>query len=134
MDRVETLFKKLQEQLSQNASVDQLLLTVQMLQSELMHVKTNQQTGGQEQAVSIHMPDNFEKTADTAAIAGKKLYSIFNGSPDDDAKSASKGVRLTPNDIVNICLGETVEYANPVPAFRLGKETKFVTRKIKMTA
>lgn len=77
----------------------------------------------------------LEKTADTAAIAGKKLYSIFNGSPDDhDAKSASKGVRLTPRDIVNICQGETVEYANPVPAFRLGKKTKFVTRKIKMTA
>ena len=61
MDRVETLSKKLQEQLAQNASVDQLLLTVQMLQSELMHAKSNQQSTGSEQGISIHMPANFEK-------------------------------------------------------------------------
>jgi len=62
MDRVETLCKKLQEQLSQKASVDQLLLTVQMLQSELMHAKANRQSTGEEQAVSVHIPVNYEKT------------------------------------------------------------------------
>jgi hypothetical protein len=39
MERVETLCNKLQEQLAQKASPDQLLLTVEMLQSELMHLK-----------------------------------------------------------------------------------------------
>ncbi len=39
MERVETLSKKLAEQLEGNASVDQLLLTVQMLHSELVHLK-----------------------------------------------------------------------------------------------
>lgn len=39
MDRVVTLSNKLQEQLAQNAGIDQLLVTVQMLQSELMHKK-----------------------------------------------------------------------------------------------
>lgn len=76
----------------------------------------------------------LEKTANRAAIAGKKLYAIFDDDPGDKkAKFASKGVRLTPGDIVDLCNGDTVEYANPVPAFRLGKKTKFVTRKIVMT-
>ncbi len=39
MERVETLCNKLQEQLAQKASPDQLLLTVEMLQSELVHLK-----------------------------------------------------------------------------------------------
>ncbi len=77
MDRVETLCKKLQEQLSQNASVDQLLLTVQMLQSELMHVKASQQNAGPEQAVSIHMPANFEKTADKDTQPEEKIIQVL---------------------------------------------------------
>ena len=63
MDRVETLCKKLQEQLSQNAGADQLLLTVQMLQSELMHIKSSQQPSVQPQAASINIPSNFEMPA-----------------------------------------------------------------------
>lgn len=39
MERVETLIKKLQDQFAQNASAEQLLLTVQMLQSELQHLQ-----------------------------------------------------------------------------------------------
>ncbi len=39
MDRVKTLTDKLQEQLAQNAGVDQLLTTVEMLRSELEHAK-----------------------------------------------------------------------------------------------
>ncbi|MBP6287354.1 MAG: hypothetical protein KA409_10590 [Ferruginibacter sp.] len=39
MERVETLLKKLQEQFTQNASPEQLLLTVQMLQAELLHLQ-----------------------------------------------------------------------------------------------
>lgn len=38
MERVETLIKKLQDQLAQQASADQMLLTVQMLQAELLHL------------------------------------------------------------------------------------------------
>lgn len=41
MERVETLLKKLQEQFTQNASSQQLLLTVQMLQAELLHLQQN---------------------------------------------------------------------------------------------
>jgi hypothetical protein len=39
MERVETLLKKLQDQLAQNAPADQMLLTVQMLQAELLHLQ-----------------------------------------------------------------------------------------------
>ena len=39
MERVETLLKKLQDQFEQNASADQMLLTVQMLQAELLHLQ-----------------------------------------------------------------------------------------------
>ena len=67
MDRVETLCNKLQEQLSQNASVDQLLLTVQMLQSELMHIRSGQQIRNSPQAALVNIPDNFEPIADKPA-------------------------------------------------------------------
>lgn len=77
MDRVETLCKKLQEQLSQNASVEQLLLTVQMLQSELMHIRTSRQTTGTEHAVSIHMPGNFEKAAETTKEPEEKIIQVL---------------------------------------------------------
>ncbi|MEJ7627173.1 MAG: hypothetical protein WKF35_09940 [Ferruginibacter sp.] len=43
MERVETLCNKLQEQIKQHASVEQLMMTVQMLQSELLHVKAGNQ-------------------------------------------------------------------------------------------
>jgi len=41
MERVETLLKKLQEQFSQNAPPEQLLLTAQMLQAELLHLQAD---------------------------------------------------------------------------------------------
>ncbi len=41
MERVETLLKKLQEQFAQNVPPGQLLLTVQMLQAELLHLQSD---------------------------------------------------------------------------------------------
>lgn len=55
MDRVVTLSNKLQDQLAQNASIDQLLVTVQMLQSELMHKKQTQPKKDGASAVSVHI-------------------------------------------------------------------------------
>lgn len=59
MDRVQTLCKKLQEQLDQHAGADQLLLTVQMLQSELMHLKAGSQQVVEPLAASIQIPANM---------------------------------------------------------------------------
>ncbi len=64
MDRVETLCNKLQEQLSQHAPVDQLLITVQMLQSELMHLKSNEQDNSTAPGVSVDMPSAFGNSND----------------------------------------------------------------------
>jgi hypothetical protein len=41
MERVRTLIEKLQQQIAENASADKLLITVQMLQSELLQQKAN---------------------------------------------------------------------------------------------
>ncbi|MDB5202516.1 MAG: hypothetical protein JWQ27_1925 [Ferruginibacter sp.] len=53
MERVETLLNKLQGQLKEKASADAMLTTVQMLQSELMHLKA-QAPAGLEKTVALH--------------------------------------------------------------------------------
>ena len=60
MERVETLCKRLLEQLSQNASADTLLMTVQMLQSELLHLKATTKPDEVSSRVAIDMPVSFE--------------------------------------------------------------------------
>lgn len=55
MERVETLCNKLQEQVAQHASPDQLLVTVEMLQSELMHLKLIQPKKEQHSPVSVNI-------------------------------------------------------------------------------
>lgn len=72
-----------------------------------------------------------EFQADTLCIAGKKLYAVF--SEGLEIKKASKGVKLTGDEIRRICEGETIEYANPVPKFKLDGTAQFITRKIKRT-
>jgi hypothetical protein len=59
MERVETLIKKLQDQFAQNATADQLLLTVQMLQAELLHLQQNNVTAFEQQSVAVTVSNNF---------------------------------------------------------------------------
>jgi hypothetical protein len=66
MERVQTLSNKLQEQLSQNASADQLLLTVQMLHSELMYLKQMQPDTPEQKGASIRLAPFYENKASTA--------------------------------------------------------------------
>lgn len=83
----------------------------------------------------------LEATGDMCAIAGKKLYAVFN--EEQEVKKASKGVRLTAVEIARVAKGETVEYANPVPKFSLKRNLKdspdasfsadFISRKISRT-
>lgn len=60
MERVETLCNKLQELIRQRASVDKLLLTVQMIQSELNHLQSTQGVGP-ENAVAINVASSFSQ-------------------------------------------------------------------------
>lgn len=93
----------------------------------------------------------LEGAGDLVAIAGKKTYAVFNGkckhSPKLECstdihkrppgcalvKKASKGADLTPQEIIRVAQGDEVEYANPVPKFKLSGKTIWINRKIKRT-
>jgi hypothetical protein len=79
----------------------------------------------------------LEASGDRAAIAGKKLYTVFNESEllasGKAIKKASKGVNLTPAEIVAVCNGQEIVYQNPVPNFKLDGSADFVSRRIKRT-
>lgn len=86
MDRVETLCDRLKEQLLQKATPDELLLTVQMLQSELMHLKSGEQEYNTAPAVSIHMPVMFEQQADQTGQPIEKEEKIVQVLQIDEAE------------------------------------------------
>ena len=83
----------------------------------------------------------IEADGDCAAIAGKKLYAIFNG--ENVLKKASKGCTLSGEEIIQICNGATILYENKVPSFHLHNKgameldgigsADFVKRRIRMT-
>jgi len=75
---------------------------------------------------------DVEAVADKAAIAGKKLYALWNG--DKVVKSSSKGARLTASQIERVAMGETVTWRNEAPTFSIGAPPSFVERTIKRTA
>lgn len=79
MERVETLCKRLLEQLSQKASADTLLVTVQMLQSELLHVKATSKPSGNASTVAIDMPVVFEPAPEKAnqAVEEEKIVQVL---------------------------------------------------------
>jgi len=79
MERVETLLKKLQEQFAQNASPEQLLLTVQMLQAELLHLR---QANGHD----------FHDIGAAVTVSG--MNSQVNEAPKAVAKPAEKEERV----------------------------------------
>lgn len=73
----------------------------------------------------------LEATGDLVGIAGKKLYTVTNRG--DLVKKASKGVQLTPQQILDACDGREVLYENPVPNFALGGMPEFTARRINRT-
>lgn len=72
----------------------------------------------------------LEAECDYAAIAGKKLYAFRK--TDGKWKTASKGVRLDPAEIVAIAKGETITHEPKVPTFSIKRGIKFTPRRIKM--
>ena len=66
MDRVATLMERLQEQLGRHASIDELILTVQMMQSELQHLKATDGEKNQPQTIGIHIPVAKDHSNDAA--------------------------------------------------------------------
>lgn len=104
----------------------------------------------------------FEGDGTKAAIAGKKLYGIFDDNPermkkrnDDERKAAkkenrkvklptvykgyghcikqaNKGVRITADEIVRCCHGEVIQTHRMAPSYKLDGNHQFVSRKVKM--
>lgn len=72
-----------------------------------------------------------EGTGNLAAVAGKKMYAIFNGT--ECIKHANKGVSLDPMEIVQICKGQDVITYRDAPTFKRDGSAKFVERTVRMT-
>jgi hypothetical protein len=75
----------------------------------------------------------IEKCGNLLAIAGRKLYALFQG--DECLKMASKGVHLTSQDIVEVAKGGKVTWKKDAPTFDFKTHSaRYITRNIKMTA
>lgn len=71
----------------------------------------------------------LEKTGNSLAIAGRKMYALFNNS--ECVKFACKGVQITPEDIVKAANGEIILYEREAPTFRLNGNVDWITRKVR---
>jgi hypothetical protein len=83
MERVETLLKKLQDQFAAKSAPEQLLLTVQMLQAELLHLQQNNGRVFNQEAVAVTVSNNNSpvngalKNNGTATIPEEKTVEIL---------------------------------------------------------
>lgn len=86
--------------------------------------------------VPIHDSDlgawKYEGGTDCMYIAGKKLYGCQ--THDGKTKMASKGAKLTLDDIKELCAGNVVHWKNDAPAFKLAGGHSFVERNIRKRA
>jgi len=83
-----------------------------------------------------------EGSFDYGAFGGRKLYAMhYEGKPRSYSfekrntknwKMASKGVKLTPNQMIKVARGETVLYKPMAPTFSLNKGAYFISRRVKM--
>ena len=74
----------------------------------------------------------LEAQGDAIAIAGKKMYALFNG--DECIKAASKGIPTDPDAIRQLAQdGQPQTYQLPAPSYKIGREPTFITRKVQMT-
>lgn len=65
-------------------------------------------------------------------IGGKKLYA-FKYKKDKKYKTAVKGAKLSPEQILKVCQGKTIKYKSEAPTFSLKKPYFYLEREIKMT-
>jgi len=80
----------------------------------------------------------LEASGDCAHIGGKKIYALTDAG--EPVKYASKGARLTADDVARIAAGEAVKWTSPVPNFKrdsaegkaFGRQ-EFVSREIRAT-
>lgn len=76
MERVETLIKKLQEQFTANATAEQLLLTVQMLQAELACLKKDGILQNNTN-ISVDIPQTILPPVPAAPVTEEKIVEVL---------------------------------------------------------
>lgn len=137
MERVETLCERLKEQITKNVSLDELLMTVQMLQSELLHLKNTTESVQYHSAVNIDIPSvvvpeenpaNISKNAVIEFMIDdfieeeknevKEMVVAFNEELVDDIQSKNEEKNSDEVDGKNL----TEEISNPSEEFNLEKE------------
>lgn len=74
----------------------------------------------------------LEAEGDYLAIAGKKLYALFDG--DECVKLAAKGARMEADDIVALARGEKITWRNEAPNFKIDGGVRWIERTIERTA
>lgn len=74
----------------------------------------------------------LEGSGTRMAIAGKKLYACFDG--DTCIKKATKGARISEDEIIKVARGGTAIYRKAAPTFKLDGSVTWIERKVKMTA
>jgi len=72
---------------------------------------------------------------DFAGVGGKKLYAFrpVGATKREEWKTACKGVRLTPEQIVEVAEGGTVEYKPDAPVYSIHKGPHFLSRTVRAT-
>lgn len=66
------------------------------------------------------------------AIAGRKMYAAW--MDDGSVKKASKGVNLSPEEILRVANGETITYYRDAPTFSTRTGVGFIAREVRNTA
>ena len=81
MERVVTLSNKLQDQLNNNASIEQLLTTVDMLQSELAHLKLIQPNKEEQKQVAVKIAGNqrpiLSNSIEESSLPEEKIVEVL---------------------------------------------------------
>lgn len=77
MERVETLSAKLQEQILQKVPLDQLLMTVQMIQSELQHLKKTEPAISTQATAAINLPFSLPEVEEKKVMEEEKIVEVL---------------------------------------------------------
>jgi hypothetical protein len=72
---------------------------------------------------------DVEKTGDSLAIAGRKMYALWDGPT--CVKYACKGVKITPEQITRAAMGEVITYERESPTYRLDGTVDWITRRVR---
>jgi len=74
---------------------------------------------------------DLEGAGNRLCLGGKKMYCLFD-KDNKPVKYASKGARLTPEQIELLCQGSLIEWRNMAPNFQFDGSCKFVERTLQM--